>query len=409
MKAKESNKDIVTQVQAEVKSNAEKIAESAQAESIVNTTAKAAMREYINNGNSDTFGKQLQTLAMILAQCKLRNLYNDDAKGREEFRIFKAQICNYRSQQTSRDALNSLYEWDTDSNSYICIDKRLEGDIVKAMRERNDNTGGDLVQECILTLLEVVKTAEKKGTLSETTILDVFTTYDLRSMYYTDGAQKPAEKWKEKASNGIKEGSLAISRLIDRERAIREQTALYSEIVTVCINGDGEEVGMFITYKKASTLSATDVTDANGKTATTIVDDQTNNLFTTIPERANFSKNERYVFFHHYDLHESFEQIADKLKVSVKAVESYDQRLKAKIVKANIFPQFNAGDRGGIVKAEKAIRCFSADDETQTTIATFGSVREASRVLNIDASLISKVLKGKRQTAGSLKFEYINK
>ena len=48
---------------------------------------------------------------------------------------------------------------------------------------------------------------------------------------------------------------------------------------------------------------------------------------------------------------------------------------------------------------------FSKDGEL---IAVYPSAREAARILNLDASTISKVCRGKNKTHGGFVFKYLN-
>jgi len=427
------------QAQATTQKNLErthaKITSITNVDNNINQTAKEVMQAYLQHGaQSDDFGKALIKLASIITHCKLNKLLESDETYREQFTEFKRDIVQYNKYFQCLDTLETLYKTQYTKDGDIitvCTDKAREKDIYKQIEKLSFWNGADLIQEAVLKLLQCLDNAKKRNvTITENTLLEPFEVYDLKSKTYRNGDIKPQTLWTKHNTNAIKEASATVTRSINANKAIRESTTLYTALETNFTNENGEKETI-TKYKRASTLSAFEITDINGKQVTTVANDTDNALFESIPQRANLTAREAYILKEHYQPHYyarkdehgktmkdehgktvysfgtlSLQQIADHHNITLEAVKKCDRNLKRKIIEARIFPQFTEADKKTAHKP-RAVRCYEAKDESRKTIASFDSVGSASKVLNVDASNIVKVLKGKLKTTSGLVFEYI--
>lgn len=431
---REKKAQAVTKKQIEI--TKKHITNASNIDNAINAHAKSTMHAYITSGNGDAFGEELIELASIITHCKLNNLLEKDETFKKEFYKFKSDINNQKRYFECIKTLETLFKTSYNANGdikVICIDNKRKQAIYKEIEKLSHWDGVDLVQDCILKLLQCIRDAESKGkTMTETLLLEPFEIYDLKSKTYSNNDIKPISLWTKHTTNAVKEASKAVSRTIHANRAIRETNALYiaTETEVTDENGNTETI---IKYKKACTLSACIITDMSGKPNMTVANDSDNELINGIPERANLTEPEKYIFKNHYIPHYyarkdeygkpvkdsqgytiynygtlSLEQIADIRGVNLTTVERQDKRLRAKIVNADVFPQYSADDIK-TAKSPKKIRCYSANDPEKKTIAVFDGIREAARVLNLNAGHITSVLKGRLKSHGGLVFEYINK
>ena len=411
------------------------ITSASNIDNAINQTARETMQAYLTHGaNSNEFGVLLQKLASIIVHCKLNKLLESDETYREQFTEFKRDVVQYNKYFQCLDTLETLYKTqytkDGDRKT-VCIDKQRESDIYKQMEKLSFWNGADLIQDAILKLLQCLDNAKKHGaTITENTLLEPFEMFDLKSKTYRNGDIKPKSLWTKHNTNAIKEASATVTRSINANKAIRESTTLYTALERTITdeNGDTETITK---YKRASTLSAFEITDISGKQIATVANDTDNALFESIPQRANLTTREAYILRNHYEPHYytqkdengkplkdengdtvytfgvlSLQQIADYYKITLEAVKKCDRNMKRKIIEARIFPQFTEADKK-TTQEQKAVRCYEAQDESKRTVASFDGVRSASKTLNIDASNIVKVLKGKLKTVSGLVFEYV--
>lgn len=437
---KTTNKTTSRQAKAEARTQAQiertqaQIESVSQIDNILNQTAKEAMQAYLTDGNGDKFGRKLTQLSSIVVHCRLNKLLSSDETYRQEFVQFKNDTTQFNKYFQYVDTLETLYEtqYTKDGDRItVCTDKKRVAEIYKQIEKLSCLNGSDLVQDCIVKLLDCIRKAEKNGRqLTESTLLEPFEVYDLRSKTYANGDIKPIELWTKHSTNAIKEASATVTRSINASKAIRESTTLYTAIESTVADDDGQTETV-TRYKKASALSSYEITDMNGKQFAVVASDTDNKLIESIPEKANLTSREAYILKNHYIPHSyamkdehgktlkdehgktvytfgtlSLQQIADHYNITLTAVEKCDRNLKTKIIKANIFPQFTEADRKTDREA-KAIRCYRADDESKTTVAQFESANKASKILGINKALVIQVANGKRKTANGLVFEYI--
>lgn len=380
-------------------------------DTITNQKANETMQAYLTHGKaSDEFGKCLIELASIIAHCKLNQLINNDETYRQEFNTFKRDITISNKYFQYLATLETLFETRYNKNGdrvTVCTDKKRATQIFKLIENLSNNIGCDLVGDCYTRILATLDRFEKQGeTITETTLLDPFEVYDLRSKYYRNsGHAKPQALWTKHATNAIKEASAEVSRSVTAQKNAREQTTLYRQLETTVTDETTGETETITHYKKASLFSAYEIADINGKQLATVSNEADDLFFDSIPEKAHLTTREAYILRYHYSENISLQEIADRLKITIEAVEKCDRNLKSKIVKANIFPQYANTERK-TAQTAKIIVCYRADDETKTIIASFDSVGSASKATGIDKSLIAKVARGHRKTASNLVFAY---
>lgn len=399
----------------------------------VNVQAVKTAKARIEHGaQSDEYGRETQRLATIIAHARLNKLRREEHTYRAEFGMFKGDITRASKWETYINTLDSLYTLKRNNNGdweEICTDKKRAREIEAELASMAGGEGQDLAEEALLSLYESIDKLERKGEpITEQSFLQVFYTYIPHLKLYSNGDIKPKELWRVTATNAVSEAGKAVSRYINKNRSIREQTELYSALEVTIENDDGTNE-VITQYKKANPLSAELITDINGKAFTSVSSDNFNKTYEEICEKCNFNKTERFTLFWRYIGGrysetikykdgtkvttykygtKSIEQIADILHISIEAVEKADRQLKDKIRYSGIIKGAENTANKEAYTAQK-IACYYANeiDECVTDFTNiqpfmvFDSIGKASTILAIDKSNISKVIKGKlKQTRG---------
>lgn len=377
---------------------------------IVNVKALETMQALKQYGKeSRAFTDVSQQLCTILVQTRLKRLYNNENTTNEQHRITKAKISAYMDKnghgnrvQTAIDELNKLYIVKHNKNGEyitVCTDKQQAQAIEKKIAEYTalGNDGGhDLIYSAYLKLWDYISKVDI-STVSNDYLLQPFETVILKSKVYRNGSPKDASLWQYTTTNIIKEITKEISRQIESERAVRDTAVPYEEVTTEL---DGESIRQ---YHRTKALYCDTVTDFNGKVATIINNQTTEQFFESIPEKCGLSKMESIVLKLHYLDNMSFDEIADKYQVAQETVIKHNCRLKEKIVKSGIFAKHGLTEKTDNLQRAKTIYMFTTQGEY---ITAFESIGQANKTLNISKGCISENLKGKRKTAGGYVFAY---
>lgn len=380
----------------------------------LNIQAVKTMQAYAQHGRkSNMFGLELMRLATIAAHCRLNTLIRQKDNTADFFQ-YKNDITRNSKFNTMAEMLNNCYigGYDNKGNySLVCVDAVQAQAINSKLEELTNSIGADLTSVATLELLEILDRAEKHGeNIKSDFLFNVYQRYDTRSTTYSDGSLKPKELWKSTETNAIRDINRKISAEINAQRAIREQTALYTATEQKAYNANTETMENIYTYNKAPIFSAMEITDINGKvTTTTASNADSEKLLHDIPKKCGFTLAEINIYKYRYLDGMTIAQTAHKLKISVDAVAKHDRKIKDKIVKAEIFPQFKGVERNKkVYTAQKvAVKEYSTDKQTlenNPVIAVFPSLGKASKALNIDKGLISHVISGKREHANNLYF-----
>lgn len=433
MKTTKRLKQAQEQTQKAIAKTTEQITTATATDSIINQKAIECMTEYIKNGEqSNEYGKKILELSSIICHCRLNKLMQSDETFRPEFVTLKNDITISSKYFQMLEVLESIYITRYNANDdleTICTDKAREKEIYKQIANLTGLDGSDLVSVCSLALLEIVNKAKENKTICKTTLLDTFLVYNLTSKTYRNGTVKPKELWTQKATNGIREASAQVTRAITANRAIKEQTALYTAIETTYKNENGEQETA-TRYRKAPLLSAYEITDINGKQTAIVSNEQRKLDFETIPQRANLTARESYILkwvyegFSEYQTTENengekvkilfvgcktLEQIADEWKVTIQCVQITHQRLLDKLIKSGIFADIPLEPIKNEQSTEKAVKCYRVNENGEKQyITTYPSIKTASEKLKICRADIRRTIKGERKTAKGLIFEYDN-
>ena len=386
-----------------VTETATEIEKRSKLDTVVNVHARKAIETMLQYGyESDEFGLEIMQLATILAHSKLKAMMKTDQTFRLEFVDFKHDITAESKFNQYLDQLETLYTLkykQTGDITVVCSDSKLAGKIMEKIASLAGLTANDLTSVCYVQLLDTIKTAIDSGkTIDTELLLAPYVTYEKRSMTYKDGTLKPEYLWSAYSTNAVKNAGAEVRRYITAERGVREQNRLYYAITSTLADGS-ERTG----YRKANNMTAYEITDMNGKPLAIVSNQSSAELFARIPEIANLTQREAYILRKHYMDNMSLLEIADSLHISETAVKKVDRKLKDKIVKAHIFVDYIEADRKKSPE-EMPIYCYMADDESKTPVAKFSSIGNASKVMNIDKGLISKVVNGKRKTAKGMVF-----
>ena len=169
-------------------------------------------------------------------------------------------------------------------------------------------------------------------------------------------------------------------------------------------NGEQETITQ---YKQASILSVSPACDINGKIITETANETTEHLIENVLEKANFTRNESYIFKWYFVGNKTQEQIIEKLNVSERYFKQTVAKIRSKcavVLCENT--KYTIQDAKRTNNEKQKIVCYLANNESEQEIATFESIGKASEFLNIDKSNISKVLKGKLKQTNGYIFKY---
>lgn len=389
---------------------------------IVNVKAIEIMQRLkeTKNVNDTVFVNLCYSLATILIQSKLKSLNGNEKTFNENNVELKKEIAiitntngNGLKYDTYIKTLNELYYKEYNQNGDVvikCKDKKQAQQIEKQLAQLNQfESGLELLQDITVKLFAYINQALEKGieNASDTFLLDSYVITIPHSKVYRNGNTKPAELWQQTTTNHIKELSKEISRYIEHLKQVKETSVCYDALETEIFNEQTNEYETITTYHKVNAISVCDVTDYNGKLVTQTANTQTENLIENILEKANFTRVQAYIFKHHFTNNESMQEIADKLKISLKNVEMQMTRIKAKCVETGLFEKYGlfASDIKTISNAEKSQQIICKDTDNNY-ICTFESLGKASKTLNISKGCLSECLKGKRKTVKGYIFEY---
>lgn len=414
-KAKERNEQRL----ATTKKQIEQV--TANAENIVNQ--KAIELSQVLRTTKDKDNAQvthiLYTIASILSHSKLNKLNAKETTYNATNVELKNDIAkaidrngNGTKYETTLEQLNKLYvvKYNKDGERIIeCTDKRQAQEIEKRLVTLANNDGMDIIQGAILKLWHYISVAiEKYGieNIPDTILLDTFKTAIPHSKVYRNGEQKPVELWQYRTTNAIKETSIEISRSIEKLRSVKDTEKAYIPIETLIENENGEQETI-TQYKQASILSVVPTCDINGKIITETANETTEHLIENVLEKANFTRNESYIFKWYFVGNKTQEQIIEKLNVSERYFKQTVAKIRSKcavVLCENT--KYTIQDAKRTNNEKQKIVCYLANNESEQEIATFESIGKASEFLNIDKSNISKVLKGKLKQTNGYIFKY---
>lgn len=390
-------------------------------------TAADALVQYVNeHGATDGEAARLiYALGDIVTHNKLNALDRDDRTYHPIHRTIKAGVtaaqCDGYATRADyiADRLNALIvtEYNADGEAVTkCTDRLEEKRLLDALAECNElSLGGDLRQAAALAILDVLKQAPHP--MPADYFRAPFRVLIPSLSVYRDGTPKPRELWEYTYTNHIKEVGKAVGRALNAERERVDTTKPLDDVYTE-IETDSGEVVEVTTYRAASFLAVSDVYDFNGKVTAQVVDKSTNDLVKRLLTGCNFSRVEAQIFRAMFCTAKpaTFEQIADRLRISVGTVKSHYNRILSKVVASGIIEGANpttAADlkekrtaKPAAVKCYRAADCKNGDTTAAPTLYTFPSVSRAAKVLGLSKGHISEQLKGKRQTVGDFIFRY---
>ena len=385
------------------------------------------LTEYVNDhGATDAEAARLvYALGDIVTHNKLNALDRDDRTYHPIHRIIKAGVtaaqCDGYATRADyiADRLNALIvtEYNSDGEAITkCTDHLEEKRLLDALADCNElSLGGDLRQVAALAILKVIKQAPHP--MPADYLRAPFRVLIPSLSVYRDGTPKPRELWEYTYTNHIKEVGKAVGRALGAERERVDSTKPLDDVYTEIEGDDGEMIPV-TTYRAASFLAVSDVYDYNGKVTAQVVDKPTDDLVKRVLTGCNFSKVEAQIFRAMFCKAKpaTFEQIADRLRISVGTVKSHYNRILTKVVASGIIEGANTTTAADLkekrtakptaVKCYRAADCENGDTTAAPTLYTFPSVSRAAKVLGLSKGHISEQLKGKRKTVGDFIFQY---
>lgn len=260
--------------------------------------------------------------------------------------------------------------------------------------------GFDLLHETICKTLylidiELQKVNYNYNKLDINILLQPYEKVILHSTTYKNtNEQKPKEFWKYKTTNHLKEISLFISQYITNQKAVRTNEKSYHSLECE-LNG--------ISYEKYVASDKIAVDDGETQTTNITIQEQIKNII----QKANFTKNQAYIFKWYMCNDKTKEQITHTLKISDSYFDQTVAKIREKIVDTGIFTGITKEQiqKPNNEQKQKQINCYKVDNDNKEFICCFDSLGLASATLKIDKSNISKVLKGKLQQTKGYIFE----
>lgn len=389
----------------------EKITDVSGLETILNIKAREAMKLYdsAKEKQSDCFGFAVMELSAIITFCRLNTLLSKESTWRKEFKQFKIDVSRVKK----------LLE----NKSYIDV----SSEVIEIIRGVANCQGSDICSDVYTKIFEQLETFRKKGIATdENTLLAPFAIVDEKSIFYKNGDVKPKTLWKYENTNIVREGSKTASKTINSERAIRDQLSLYDEIDCEYTDENGDK-HTARKYEKISELAAVAIRDYNNKEIAVVADSAEHLKISNLFKACHFTAPELEVLKKHYLNHayttidqagnkyikvgvKSLQQLADEKKVSLERMEYIDRALRKKVVRCEEFKKYFGNieiTSESKVQENKKISVFVIDEisKKEIFVDSFNSLGECAKVMEIDKSNISKVLKGKRKQIGKYTFK----
>ena len=391
----------------QIESASEKIKEQAERENATNRTARETMKAYLQFGeSSEQFGKALLSFSSCIAQNRLKVLLQDEKTWNELLYSFKADIARKKAIESFLDNV-----------------KALNGD------------GADLQSIVALSVIEYLHKCKREN-LTESTLTDIFETFDVKSMYYKTGELKDNRLWTKSATNLVKEAGKEVSKAIKTSASVKDAGKLYNaiEIKLEYTDADGiEKEETRTVYKQASAFSAYEITDINGKQFASVSNEEREEQFKNALAKLNLSTMQRrilnycYLGMKHRVYEEkdgervekrytdftgkecivysekpiSLQEFADVFNIDIETVKTHNARLLKKVKESGIVETAKQADESESRRnyAEQAIAVYTVKaDNTLAYYTTFASVKQASENMNTSKACVSQIINGKRKS-----------
>lgn len=358
--------------------------------------------KHINN-DKNTYNKNNDELKKDIVMLMLDEEY---IPNEHDKRKYQKEITFANGIKTMRIIKRIEQQYETKYNKEgkkitVCNDLEIVNDCYDELCKLSMyEKGFDLLHETICKTLylidiELQKVNYNYNKLDINILLQPYEEVILHSTTYKNtNEQKPKEFWKYKTTNHLKEISLFISQYITNQKAIRTNEKSYHSLECE-LNG--------ISYEKYVASDKIAVDDGETQTTNITIQEQ----IKTIIQKANFTKNQAYIFKWYMCNGKTQEQICHTLKISDSYFKQTVAKIREKIVDTNIF---NGITKEQIQKPnneqkQMQINCYKVDNGNKDFICCFDSLGLASATLKIDKSNISKVLKGKLQQTKGYIFE----
>jgi len=360
--------------------------------------------KHINN-DKNTYNKNNDELKKDIVMLMLDEEYTPT---KEDKTKYQKEITFANGIKTNRLIKRIEQQYETKYNKEgekITVCKDL--DIVKGCYDELTNLakyekGFDLLHETICKTLYLIDIELQKinynyNELDINILLQPYQQVILHSTTYKNtNEQKPKEFWKYKTTNHLKEISLFISQYITNQKAVRTNEKSYHSLECE-LNG--------ISYEKYVASDKIAVDDGEIQTTNITIQEQIKSII----QKANFTKNQAYIFKWYMCNGKTKEQITHTLKISDSYFDQTVAKIREKIVDTNIF---NGITKEQIQKPnneqkQKQINCYKVDNGNKEFICCFDSLGLASATLKIDKGNISRVLNGKLQQTKGYIFETV--
>lgn len=197
---------------------------------------------------------------------------------------------------------------------------------------------------------------------------DTFTEYIDSSMWYSNGHEKPSDKWKTREVNALQVAKLAIG------KAISDHKPATSDPLMKDVSD-----GLGARYAKCNSIELA----MGGGDVSELIAKYTEGL----------TVSELQVFNHLYVHGDSRPETAEKLHISENAVNLRVNRIKEKIISKGLVKFATSGIDTKVSDIVYAKDIRSGEEWTFTTL------KECCKVLAIDTSSAKKCINGKRKTA----------
>lgn len=409
-KAKASNEKRIAKTREQIEQQA------SNKDNFINAKAIETIQALKQNGhNSKEFVSKSQNLCKILVCSKLKRLYNDPKRSNEMHRQVKNQVSQYMDDDGTRiekyiEQLNDLYIITYNANGdrlVKCLDTKLAQDIEKAIVRVSaigNDDGHDLCGDAYLKLWYYIEQAitSEFDTITDDYLLQPFEIVKPETQVYNNGHIKPRDLWQYRTTNVVKEVSKEVERILDNESKRVDNTKAYDEIETEI---DGQAIRK---YHRTKAKYCQEITDINGKITAIVNNEENEKLFEDLPTKCNFAKMEKIIYNKYFIEDYTLTEIADIYEINETTVKKHIERIKSKVIKSGIFETVGLTKQTNNGQQATTIYMYLATDDGQKGefVTSFASLGQASQILKIDKSNISKVLKGKIKQIGGYVFTY---
>ena len=339
-----------------------------------------------------------QALAMACVYSVLKKLLNV-SPDRRNIAAMRVDVAKHSRIDAAMDVLNDNITIEYDKNGDY-TSKTIDGETDKAIIKflhQCDGDGVDLIGDAWIAILEE---SNKEDYFSSGWMTRPYKTRKLKYKVYTKSGNKTAE-WQTEETTHIQQIFKAIRRSIEAQRAIKSASEKYIYLDRIETDAETEtEVKVYDRYNAldigSETCDCAAVYTADAETVYSI-----DNAI----GKMNLTKRQAEVLALALK-GKGDTEIADLLHVKKQTIRDIKNAIATKAIAAGIAAADLAMAKSAAAKDAAVIGMYAADNP-DVLITKFDSIGKASKITGIDKGNISRVLNGKKQTAGGYIFKRI--